>query len=231
MCSASTDRSSSCGASRTRLNRPDAAPCDSPFSAGDKGKAMTLVVSRLDLTPAELREAAARTQDAKASRRMVAIALVLDGWSREAAAEACAMDRQTLRDWVHLTMLSGWMACVTSPGAAARCRAFPTNSRPRWPSGWHSVRTLSATVWCAGVASICSGGSNRSLPSRCTSTRWASCCTSYRSAESRCGRSIRKPSPRIRRTLRLLRSRARSVGGMASVNWTKRLARLNAWCA
>ena len=62
---------------------------------------MTLVVSRLDLTPAELREAAARTQDAKASRRMVAITLVLDGWSREAAAEACAMDRQTLRDWVH----------------------------------------------------------------------------------------------------------------------------------
>jgi hypothetical protein len=26
---------------------------------------------------------------------------VLEGWSREAAAEACAMDRQTLRDWVH----------------------------------------------------------------------------------------------------------------------------------
>ena len=36
-------------------------------------------------------------QDAKASRRMLAIALVLDGWSREAAAEACAMDHQTLR--------------------------------------------------------------------------------------------------------------------------------------
>jgi hypothetical protein len=26
---------------------------------------------------------------------------VLEDWSREAAAEACAMDRQTLRDWVH----------------------------------------------------------------------------------------------------------------------------------
>jgi transposase len=32
---------------------------------------------------------------------MLAIALVLEGWSRKAAAEACAMDRQTLRDWVH----------------------------------------------------------------------------------------------------------------------------------
>ena len=47
----------------------------------------------------ELRSLAAQTQDAKAARRMLAIGLVLEGWSREAAAEACAMDRQTLRDW------------------------------------------------------------------------------------------------------------------------------------
>src|SRR5512133_3693607 len=62
---------------------------------------MTIAITRLDLTAADLRAAAARTQDAKASRRMLAIALLLEGWSREAAAEACAMDRQTLRDWVH----------------------------------------------------------------------------------------------------------------------------------
>ena len=29
------------------------------------------------------------------------MALVLEGWSRRDAAEACAMGRQTLRDWVH----------------------------------------------------------------------------------------------------------------------------------
>jgi transposase len=57
---------------------------------------MAVVITRLDLSAADLREAAARTQDAKASRRMLAIALVLDGWSREAAAEACAMERQTV---------------------------------------------------------------------------------------------------------------------------------------
>jgi transposase len=62
---------------------------------------MTIAITRLDLSAAELRHAAARSQDAKAARRMLAIALVLEGWSREAAAEACAMDRQTLRDWVH----------------------------------------------------------------------------------------------------------------------------------
>ena len=62
---------------------------------------MAVAITRLDVSAADLREAAAQTQDAKAVRRMLAIALVLDGWSREAAAEACAMDRQTLRDWVH----------------------------------------------------------------------------------------------------------------------------------
>ena len=62
---------------------------------------MAVLITRLELSAADLREAAGRTQDAKSARRMLAIALVLDGWSREAAAEACAMDRQTLRDWVH----------------------------------------------------------------------------------------------------------------------------------
>ncbi len=60
---------------------------------------MAIAIRRLDLSTADVRETAARTQDAKAARRMLAIALVLDGYLREAAAEACAMDRQTLRDW------------------------------------------------------------------------------------------------------------------------------------
>ena len=59
---------------------------------------MAVAITRMDMSAADLREAAARTPDAKAARRMLAIALVLEGWSREAAAEACAMDRQTLRD-------------------------------------------------------------------------------------------------------------------------------------
>jgi transposase len=68
---------------------------------------MTLAITCLDLSAAELRETAARTEDAKAARRMLAIALVLEGWSRQDAAAACAMDRQTLRDWVHRYNASG----------------------------------------------------------------------------------------------------------------------------
>jgi transposase len=47
-----------------------------------------------------LRSEAGRSKNAKASGRMLAIAMVLDGHSRETAAEASVMDRQTLRDWV-----------------------------------------------------------------------------------------------------------------------------------
>jgi transposase len=50
---------------------------------------------------AELRDFAARSRDAAQSRRLLAIAMVLDGSSREDAARQAGMDRQTLRDWVH----------------------------------------------------------------------------------------------------------------------------------
>ena len=43
---------------------------------------------------------------------MLAIALVLDGWSREAAAEACAME---LRDWVHRYNESGLEGLADRP--------------------------------------------------------------------------------------------------------------------
>src|SRR2546423_14666353 len=85
-----------------------------------RGTAMTVAITRLDVSAADLREAAARTQDAKAARRMLAIALLLEGWSRDAAAEACAMDRQTLRDWVHRYNEFGWTGCPTGADAMAR---------------------------------------------------------------------------------------------------------------
>jgi transposase len=61
---------------------------------------MTIAITRLALSAVDLRAAARRTRDAKVARRMIAIALVLEGWPREAAAEDGAMDRE-LCDWVH----------------------------------------------------------------------------------------------------------------------------------
>jgi len=70
---------------------------------------MAVAITRRDLSVGDLRREAAGTRDAKASRRMLAIAFVLERKSREDAAENCGveprgssdMDRQTLRDWVH----------------------------------------------------------------------------------------------------------------------------------
>src|SRR6187397_3239840 len=62
---------------------------------------MTVAVTRREPGAAELRREAGRCRDARAARRMLALALVLEGASRAEAARAAGMDRQTLRDWVH----------------------------------------------------------------------------------------------------------------------------------
>lgn len=58
-------------------------------------------IVRVDASAAELRRAAKKERSPLVVRRILAIALVLDGVDRETAAKACGMDRQTLRDWVH----------------------------------------------------------------------------------------------------------------------------------
>lgn len=58
-------------------------------------------IIRTDHTAAGLRRLAAKSGDGAQVRRLLAVALVLEGHSRETAAEQSGMDRQTLRDWVH----------------------------------------------------------------------------------------------------------------------------------
>ena len=58
-------------------------------------------IIRLEHTPTALRGAAKCCGDAAQARRLLAIALVLEGVSRQDAARQTGMDRQTLRDWVH----------------------------------------------------------------------------------------------------------------------------------
>jgi transposase len=55
---------------------------------------------RSDFSAGEVRQFAKRAKDAAQVRRLLAIAAVLDGASREDAAKIGGMDRQTLRDWV-----------------------------------------------------------------------------------------------------------------------------------
>jgi len=55
------------------------------------------IAVRRDYTAGEVR---GRAKDAAQARRLLAIAAVLDGASREEAAKIGGMDRQTLSDWV-----------------------------------------------------------------------------------------------------------------------------------
>src|ERR1700746_2762168 len=64
---------------------------------GAMGQAVRM---RTGHTSGEARPRAAQAGGAARSRRLLAIAAVLDGASRTEAAEAGGMDRQTLRDWV-----------------------------------------------------------------------------------------------------------------------------------
>ena len=55
---------------------------------------------RLDWEAGQLRQLARRERDGRVTARLLAIANVLDGMNRTAAAQVAGMDRQTLRDWV-----------------------------------------------------------------------------------------------------------------------------------
>jgi len=62
---------------------------------------VTVMITRDDMRAQDLGAAAGSVKDGKVARRLLAIALVLEGAPRKTAAESCGMDRQTLRDWVH----------------------------------------------------------------------------------------------------------------------------------
>lgn len=63
--------------------------------------AAPITITQDELDAAGLHRAARRAHNAAAVRRMLALALVLEGASRTEAAQAAGMDRQTPRDWVH----------------------------------------------------------------------------------------------------------------------------------
>ena len=59
------------------------------------------VLLRTDFTACGLRWIATRCTDNRQIRRLLALAAVYDGMNRAEAMRVGAMDRQTLRDWVH----------------------------------------------------------------------------------------------------------------------------------
>lgn len=91
---------------------------------------MTAVaITRRDYTAQDLRACAKRSEDVAAARRMLALALVLEGKSRSEAASSCGMDRQSLRDWVHRYNAEGLGGLHNRTAPGAKPRLSPEQAR------------------------------------------------------------------------------------------------------
>ena len=79
-------------------------------------------INRTEYTAAELRVLATASREPAQSRRLLALAMVLDGCTRLEAARQTGMDRQTLRDWVHRYNAAGLdgLRSRTPPGPAPK---------------------------------------------------------------------------------------------------------------
>ncbi|RWN96157.1 MAG: helix-turn-helix domain-containing protein [Mesorhizobium sp.] len=120
------------------------------------------VKMRTDYSAVARRRLAKAAKDVNQSRRLLSLARIMDGMSREDAARIGSMDRQTLRDWVH---------CFNEDGPDGPKDAWYGGPTPRLSpeqkaelaqivkTGPDLVRTWRLTAWCAGGASICSASS------------------------------------------------------------------------
>src|SRR4051812_10535512 len=97
-------------------------PLKRRFAALEDGMSAAIKIIRTEHTLGELRAVAAKCDDAGKTRRLLAIAMILDGASRLDAARQAGMDRQTLRDWVHRYNEAGIPGLVSrkAPGAPAK---------------------------------------------------------------------------------------------------------------
>jgi transposase len=73
-------------------------------------------ITYLAYSAANLRSLASREKLGAVVRRLLALAMILEGRSRTEAAELNGMDRQTLRDWVHRYNAEGLAGLVSRVG-------------------------------------------------------------------------------------------------------------------
>ena len=126
-------------------------------------------ITRRELTASELRKAAGGEKNSAAARRILALALVLDGMDRKTAAETCGMDRQTLRDWVHRYNAAGLAGLrnLKSPGAGSKLTARQQAELAELVE----APTPRCTGWCVGGGSICATNCSGASVSRYMSVR------------------------------------------------------------
>lgn len=169
---------------------------------------MALAITRTDLSAEDLRGQARRAQDGDQACRLVALALVLEGACRMAAARAGGMDRQTLRDWVIRYNEAGVDGLRDRPrsGRRPRLNAEQLAELARLVEEGPDVAVH-------GAASIFKPRSRRASLSSSRSGTSADCSGSSSSRACRCGRAIHKLTRR--RSRRLKKLRRPGEGGIA----------------
>ena len=80
------------------------------------GANVRIAITRSERTAAGLRSLAGQSDDAAATRWLLALTLVLDGRKREDAARPAGMDWQALRDWVHRYNAGGMVGLAGRQG-------------------------------------------------------------------------------------------------------------------
>lgn len=81
-----------------------------------------IAITNLAYSAADLRRLMSKEKDGQVVRRLLALALILEGRSRTEAAQHGGMERQTLRDWVHRYNAEGvaGLSSRVGPGPARR---------------------------------------------------------------------------------------------------------------
>lgn len=110
---------------------------------------MTVLITRTEHNAAELRRRAGLSDDAALARRLLALALILDGHRREDAARLAGMERQTLRDWVHRYNADGLagLADRHAGGVGRRLSAEQEAEVAQWMRAGPDVATDGVVRW------------------------------------------------------------------------------------
>ena len=118
---------------------------------------MAVAIMRTDLTSRELHAAGSRSHDARAARRMVAVALVPESADRKSAASklrdgppAATGLAPSLRDWLHR---------YNEEGLAGRRGVTHSSTRRRRPRSSAQAPVRKRTVLSAGGVSVCNARS------------------------------------------------------------------------
>jgi len=157
---------------------------------------MTVRITRGGATASDLRRQSGRVKDGRISRRLLAIALGLEGVSRKVAAESCGMDRQTLRDWVHRYNAEGIEGLSNRGGGGVKPLLSEDQMAQlsRWveagPDPARDGARWREMASCVGGAWILRGASRRSSMSNSVSVRSVHIWPSWAFAGCQCARNI-----------------------------------------